>query len=579
MKKRMMYEKEIDGMKRLRVLRLRKAALPLLFIGLFGLSSCNEIYNQLKSNVNELSSLTIKAGTDTVALNPDFNGTISSYTAKVGLAVTSVNVVAVLKDSKAALSINGQAADSGVGVPLDFSTASTSLTVTIVVIAENEDVNKYTVVISRSTGNNSPSAPASPVPAAGATGVQVSGLTLSWTCTDPDGDSLKYDIHFGEGSTPPDTANATDLLSSSWAVADTLKTETLYSWKVVARDGDGAVASSPVWTFTTTSGLDNHPPSAPFDPDPEDGATAVLANNLMLSWDCEDPDDDTLSYDIYFGEGSTPPGTPLAINLTNHVWLVEDTLAYSTLYSWKITARDGSGAVASSPVWTFTTGAALANPRTISGTITKDLGVGEVSKSTPLYIYASPEEEGQTLVFPYTSATWPFTYTLTEIPPGTYYVGAFIQLTETADSSAIGNASGDYPGEVDVSSEDAASINFVLEMNEETEHSLYGSMILPAAAEGSDWYVMIDDDDDPENGGIATESGTCGESTSVDYIIENLSEGVYDIFYWVDTDGNNDISNGDFWLQEYIVIVSGPTEHNAPLAEYIEAGGFVGGIE
>ena len=52
------------------------------------------------------------------------------------------------------------------------------------------------------TPNTPPKAPSNPIPSNDATNVSITSL-LSWTCTDPDGDSLAFDIYFGTSSNPP----------------------------------------------------------------------------------------------------------------------------------------------------------------------------------------------------------------------------------------------------------------------------------------------------------------------------------------------------------------------------------------
>ena len=51
-------------------------------------------------------------------------------------------------------------------------------------------------------GNNPPNQPSNPNPVNGATGRPVN-LTMTWTCTDPDGNPLTYDVYFGTNNNPP----------------------------------------------------------------------------------------------------------------------------------------------------------------------------------------------------------------------------------------------------------------------------------------------------------------------------------------------------------------------------------------
>jgi uncharacterized protein (TIGR02145 family) len=94
----------------------------------------------------------------------------------------------------------------------------------------------------------------------------------------------------------------------------------------------------------------NLSPSIPFDPQPADGATDNVINPSM-SWSCTDPENDPLTFDVYFGTENPPAMVATAqIEVTFSPGL----LAYSTAYYWKIVAHDNHGNSAESPVWTFT---------------------------------------------------------------------------------------------------------------------------------------------------------------------------------------------------------------------------------
>jgi hypothetical protein len=99
--------------------------------------------------------------------------------------------------------------------------------------------------------NRPPAIPGVIMPLHQAENVSIKPL-LRWTCSDPDRDSLKYDVYL-------DTANTPRIVSSQQSEVvyspDSLVSTQKYYWKIVARDGKGDSSVSPVWDFTTTEML------------------------------------------------------------------------------------------------------------------------------------------------------------------------------------------------------------------------------------------------------------------------------------------------------------------------------------
>ena len=96
-------------------------------------------------------------------------------------------------------------------------------------------------------GNQPPSTPSNPSPSNGATGVSTSPL-LSWTCSDPEGGSVGYDVYYGTSSSS--LSNHVSGQGTSTYLSGLSYSQT-YFWKVVAYDNQNSSATGPIWQFTT----------------------------------------------------------------------------------------------------------------------------------------------------------------------------------------------------------------------------------------------------------------------------------------------------------------------------------------
>jgi len=94
--------------------------------------------------------------------------------------------------------------------------------------------------------NRKPEVPTNQSPTDGETDV-ATGSSLKWTCSDPDGDALQYDVYLGTDQDPP--LVVADIFVDSFAPGD-LDPDTEYYWRIAASDGEATV-ESPVWKFTT----------------------------------------------------------------------------------------------------------------------------------------------------------------------------------------------------------------------------------------------------------------------------------------------------------------------------------------
>ena len=105
------------------------------------------------------------------------------------------------------------------------------------------------------------------------------------------------------------------------------------------------------WFETCGTPAVNYPPAVPSGPDPEDGATGRLFD-LTLAWQCSDPENNPLTYDVYFATDN-PPGLLQGDVEEEHFEV--NGLDHSTTYFWKITAHDNYGNTTEGPVWSFET--------------------------------------------------------------------------------------------------------------------------------------------------------------------------------------------------------------------------------
>ncbi|TDB64051.1 carboxypeptidase regulatory-like domain-containing protein [Arundinibacter roseus] len=99
--------------------------------------------------------------------------------------------------------------------------------------------------------NRAPTRPLRVTPENRSTVAVVDSLLLSWTASDPDRDTLTYDVYLYSEGTAPDTAYISGFKNDSLYVSN-LEYSKRYYWQVVARDKSEAVFSE-TWSFVTPS--------------------------------------------------------------------------------------------------------------------------------------------------------------------------------------------------------------------------------------------------------------------------------------------------------------------------------------
>lgn len=101
---------------------------------------------------------------------------------------------------------------------------------------------------------------------------------------------------------------------------------------------------------------ENSAPAIPSSPNPENEAINIRLYNFTLSWDCSDPDGDSLTYYVYLSndDNNYQEYGPFYENKfyidSNHK------LNPNTTYYWIVLAVDSNGTSINGPKWSFTTG-------------------------------------------------------------------------------------------------------------------------------------------------------------------------------------------------------------------------------
>ncbi len=163
------------------------------------------------------------------------------------------------------------------------------------------------------------------------------------------GGAVTVQIYKGEnklGTITPDAPNTGSY--NEYDVQTTLSEGNDYRIKIVSNDNANKFDLSDYFTITESSNL---PPEPPKDEYPIDQSTMSTLSETLF-WTCEDPENDSLEYDIYFGVSTDPPLIVGGISANTYP---TGQLTGGTRYYWKVVAKDNHGNSTSSPVWWFET--------------------------------------------------------------------------------------------------------------------------------------------------------------------------------------------------------------------------------
>ncbi len=192
-----------------------------------------------------------------------------------------------------------------------------------------------------------PSAPVLTLPAQNATGVALSP-TLTWNAS---AGAATYRVQLSTDSNFVTTLVNDSTVTATTRAVGPLANNTIYYWRVNAKNTAGTSAYSTRFRFTTTATVTV--PSAPVLVAPAQNATGV-APSPILSWNASAG---AATYRLQVATDST--FTTLVLNdstVTSTSFVA--TLGNNTLYFWRVNAKNTAGTSAYSTVFRFTTGTA-----------------------------------------------------------------------------------------------------------------------------------------------------------------------------------------------------------------------------
>jgi hypothetical protein len=106
-------------------------------------------------------------------------------------------------------------------------------------------------------------------------------------------------------------------------------------------------------TFSCKNDESNQPPATPLIYTPANNDTNVSVKPTMIWTACNDPENDSVTYEVYLGITSPPLLVKSNISLNKYI---PDTLKNFTKYYWKVVAKDNKNNSSTSSIFTFTTG-------------------------------------------------------------------------------------------------------------------------------------------------------------------------------------------------------------------------------
>jgi len=253
---------------------------------------------------------------------------------------------------------------------VELSTDSTFATITVLndsgivtnVLATGALINNTTYywrVSSKTAGINSafsahfafttivatPIAPSLTSPANLATGVAITNDTLKWGAVTG---AATYRVQFGTDSTFATTLVNDSTPTTGARATGALTNNTVYYWRVNAKNAGGTSAYSTRFSFTTIIAA----PIAPTLISPVNLATGMAITNDTLKWGAVTG---AATYRVQFGTDSTFATTLVNDSTPTTGARATGTLTNNTVYYWRVNAKNAGGTSAYSTRFSFVT--------------------------------------------------------------------------------------------------------------------------------------------------------------------------------------------------------------------------------
>ncbi|MEE1962744.1 hypothetical protein V1387_08620 [Allomuricauda taeanensis] len=175
-------------------------------------------------------------------------------------------------------------------------------------------------------------------------------LKFEWgNANDPDNDTVIYGLQISANRSFTEIIE--DRVVTETNITLTMEVGQDYYWRVRAIDSKNSQSEySKVWAFYVEGDpISNHIPYIPSLVSPPMGAEVTSAS-VVLEWQGSDIDNDSLSYDVYFGNSENPELYQSGVTQNS----IEVSVSPNQSYYWKINVKDGYS-TSNGETWAFTT--------------------------------------------------------------------------------------------------------------------------------------------------------------------------------------------------------------------------------